>query len=71
MKPIQRAIKRLDPPTQAHLARIVGQKPQAVYRWVKTGRVPAKHCIAIEQATGVSRHVLRADVFGECNTEHG
>jgi DNA-binding transcriptional regulator YdaS (Cro superfamily) len=64
MKAITRAIQRLTPPTQAELARVTGQKPQAVNRWVKTGSAPAKHCIAIEQATGVSRHDLRADVFG-------
>ncbi|GGD58015.1 YdaS family helix-turn-helix protein [Pseudoxanthomonas indica] len=60
-----RAINHLTPPTQAALARVCGQKPQAVTRWLKT-KAPAKHCVAIEEATGgvVTRYDLRPDVFG-------
>ncbi len=67
MNAIERAIKELEPATQAELARICGQKPQAVTRWLRTGKVPAHHCLTIEQATGagVTRHDLRPDVFGE------
>jgi len=66
MDEITRAIDSLTPPTQAELARVCSQKPQAVTRWVRTGRVPAHHCIAIEEATGgaVTRYDLRPDVFG-------
>lgn len=50
---------------QANLARAVGVSPGLVYQWV-TGRRPvaSHHCLAIEAATGVSRHAMRPDVFG-------
>lgn len=47
------------------MARLLGVKPQAVNQWAKGRRpIPARHVLAIEAATGVSRHVLRPDVFG-------
>ena len=48
----------------ADLARACNQPPQAVSRWKKTGKPPAKHCLSIEAATGISRHELRPDIFG-------
>lgn len=59
------AISRLDPPTQAELARLIGRKPQQVNRWLRKGQpLPSKFCLIVERATGVSRYVLRPDVFG-------
>ena len=50
---------------QAGIARLLGVSPQAVSQWVSGMRpVPPRHAIAIEAATGVSRHDLRPDVFG-------
>lgn len=50
---------------QAGIARLLGVSPQAVSQWVSGVRpVPPRHAIAIEAATGVSRHDLRPDVFG-------
>lgn len=50
---------------QAALARAIGVSPQAVSQWVTKRRpVPPRLAIAIEAATGVSRHDLRPDVFG-------
>jgi DNA-binding transcriptional regulator YdaS (Cro superfamily) len=71
MKPIERAIQAVGG-QQTELARRMtaarGVKvhPQAVHRWVKQGLVPAKHCVAVEQATGgaVTRYELRPDFFG-------
>lgn len=62
---IKSAIELLDPPTQAQLAAVCGQKPQAVTRWLRTGKVPPHHCAAIERATNyqVRCHELRPDVF--------
>lgn len=37
---------------------------QGVCNWRARGRVPAEHAVAIEQITGISRHVTRPDVFG-------
>jgi DNA-binding transcriptional regulator YdaS (Cro superfamily) len=50
---------------QVPLAKILGVNPSLISQWV-TGRlkVAARHCLAIESATGVSRHDLRPDVFG-------
>ena len=50
---------------QVALAKLLGVNPSLISQWV-TGRlkVAARHCLAIEAATGVSRHELRPDVFG-------
>ncbi|MBA0360988.1 helix-turn-helix domain-containing protein [Stenotrophomonas maltophilia] len=55
---------------QAGLARLLGVTPQAVNQWVSGTRpVPSRHVLAIESATGVSRHLLRPDVFGSADGE--
>lgn len=46
------------------LARQLGVRYQAIQQWMKRGRPPAERCLAIEKATGVSRHDLRPDVYG-------
>lgn len=59
---------------QAGVARLLGVTPQAVNQWVSGNRpVPPRHVLAIEAATGVSRHLLRPDVFGPpaANDEQG
>ncbi|WP_425517823.1 transcriptional regulator [Stenotrophomonas geniculata] len=45
----------------AHIGRVCGVSSQAVSQWK---RVPAEYVLTIEEATGVSRHDLRPDVFG-------
>lgn len=50
--------------SQQALAQLLGIKPPSVSGWYDRRRVPAERCIAIERATGVSRHQLRPDVFG-------
>jgi len=57
---------------QVPLAKILGVNPSLISQWV-TGRlqVAARHCIAIEAATGVSRHDLRPDVFGPHAPDRG
>ena len=42
------------------LARILGVTSQAISQWK---RVPATRVIAVEKASGVSRHVLRPDLY--------
>lgn len=44
------------------LAEHLGLSPQTVSRWVVC---PPVRVLAVEKATGVSRHALRPDVFGE------
>ena len=38
---------------------------QNVTTWKERGRVPAHRVLDVERITGISRHVLRPDVFGE------
>lgn len=44
------------------LARELGIKHTALYSWK---RVPAERVLEIERITGISRHTLRPDVYGE------
>lgn len=45
----------------SELAKGIGLSVQAVSQWP---RVPAERCIEIEQLCGVSRYVLRPDIYG-------
>lgn len=45
------------------VARVVGVDKATVTRWAKR-QVPAERCREVEAATGISRHLLRPDVFG-------
>jgi DNA-binding transcriptional regulator YdaS (Cro superfamily) len=44
------------------LAAALGIRHQAFYSWRK---VPAERVIAFERATGIPRHVIRPDLFGD------
>lgn len=48
----------------SRLASILGVTPQAVSNWKARESVPPEQVLAIENATGISRHDLRPDVFG-------
>lgn len=43
------------------LALRLGIKHQSLYGW---RRVPAEHCLVVEELSGISRHELRPDVYG-------
>jgi DNA-binding transcriptional regulator YdaS (Cro superfamily) len=49
---------------QAELARELGITVQAVNKWKQA---PAKRTLQIERITGISRHILRPDIFGTKN----
>lgn len=52
--------------SQAELARRVKKKQSHVWNWLhRDKRVPADMAIPVEQATGVSRHKLRGDLYPE------
>lgn len=55
--------KRVCPSGLQPLASRLGISYQAVQRWFVRGRVPAERVLAIEAATGVSRHELRPDIY--------
>lgn len=58
MNPVREAVAIIG--SQAGLARVCNQPPQAVTRWLKSGKVPARHAPVIEKAVGgkVSRSRL-------------
>ena len=50
--------------SQAELARRIGVKQAHVWNWLnRDAKVPADRVLAIEAATGVSRHDLRPDIY--------
>lgn len=64
MNRVEQIIEALGPGGATRLAKACGLRPQNITRWQRTGLVPAHHCLAVEQFTGISRHELRPDVFG-------
>jgi DNA-binding transcriptional regulator YdaS (Cro superfamily) len=47
------------------LAEICGCSKQNISRAVNSGAgLPARYCVNVEQALGLSRHVTRPDIFG-------
>lgn len=51
---------RAEPGLQADLARHLGITRGAVAKWK---RVPAERVLAVEAYTGISRHLLRPDIY--------
>jgi len=46
------------------MARLVGVTQQAVWKWVSHGKeLPAEHVLKVEANTGISRHLLRPDLY--------
>lgn len=57
-------IAKLGGPTKAATALGISN-PSVVLNWKSRNSIPAHHVIAVERLTGISRHELRPDVFGE------
>tara|TARA_B100001105_G_scaffold138962_1_gene111298 strand:+ start:433 stop:678 length:246 start_codon:yes stop_codon:yes gene_type:complete len=60
---------------QVAFARLIGRSQSAISKMLNDERpLPAEHVLAVEQATGISRHDLRPDIYprpetagqGEC-----
>ncbi|RYG75683.1 MAG: hypothetical protein EON59_17960 [Alphaproteobacteria bacterium] len=50
--------------SQLAFERITGVRQQNVSNWLRRGALlPAEHVIRTEQATGISRHDLRPDIY--------
>lgn len=47
------------------LAKEVGVRPPTVISWLRSKRklIPAERVLAVERATGISRHELRPDIY--------
>ncbi len=67
MTPIEALRKAIETAgSQTALAEAVGTTQPRVSEWLnEAGQASAVFALRIEQATGVSRHDLRPDVFGE------
>ncbi len=63
INPLNRAIAHFG--GRVAFAGALGVTPQAVFLWVKNGRVSVERALAIEAATDgkVTRHDLRPDIF--------
>lgn len=62
----QEAVERAG--SQSALARICDVSQPAVWKWLQSAkRLPAEHVLAVEAATGISRHLLRPDIY-PCET---
>ena len=56
------AVDRLG--SQVAMGRLCGVTQQSVSKWIDLGKaLPAEHVLAVEQATGISRHQLRPDLY--------
>jgi len=62
MSELHSEIKRVGGVTK--VAEMIGKPLGTVSSWLSR-RVPAEEVLAFEAATGISRHVIRPDVFGE------
>lgn len=51
--------------SQTALAKALGCTPQNVQWMCSTGNVPAKHVLKIEAVSGISRSLLRPDLYPE------
>lgn len=50
--------------TQQAMAKRLGVAQPSIWRWIRSKRgVPGEHVLAVEQATGISRHDLRPDLY--------
>jgi DNA-binding transcriptional regulator YdaS (Cro superfamily) len=50
--------------SQSALSRICGVSQPTVWKWLQSSkRLPAEFVLRVEAATGVSRHVLRPDIY--------
>jgi len=66
--PLQQAIKAAG--SQEALAKQIGASQQQVSYWLKSPNgVSGPFVLAIEAHTGVSRHVLRPDIYGPAPAE--
>ncbi len=50
--------------SQTAFAKFIGVKQSTVWKWLQCGKpLPAEYVLKAEQKTGVSRHLLRPDIY--------
>lgn len=65
--PLQQAVRLAG--SQSELARRIGFTQGSVWRWLNGTELPGEAVLPIEQATGVSRHDLRPDLYPRDSAE--
>lgn len=66
---LHRAIDALG--SQTAMARLLSVSQPSVWRWVHKGQaLPPEHVLAVEAATGVSKHALRPDIYPRDKSGH-
>ena len=63
MKALHRAIKTAG--SMRELGLLIGCTTGQISMWKHRGNVPPQYVLLIEKATGVSRHLLRPDLYPE------
>ena len=63
MKALHRAIKTAG--SMRELGELIGCTTGQISMWKHRGNIPPQYVLAIEKATGVSRHLLRPDLYPE------
>lgn len=59
---LERAVTKAG--SQTALAAICGVSQTAVWKWIQSSkRMPAEYVLRTEEATGISRHDLRPDIY--------
>lgn len=67
---LEKAVKKEG--SRGRVAKKLGISRQATIFWEKLGYVPARHVLALEKMSGVSRYTLRPDIYGPPpGSEHG
>lgn len=60
--PLAEAVRRVG--SQSAFGRLIGKRQSTVHEWLRDCRpLPAEHVLAVEAATGISRHELRPDIY--------
>lgn len=50
--------------SQSAFGRLIDKRQSVIHDWLRDGKpLPAEHVLAIEAATGISRHDLRPDIY--------
>jgi DNA-binding transcriptional regulator YdaS (Cro superfamily) len=59
---LARAVR--DAGSQSAFGRLVGKRQSTIREWLLADKVPPESVLKVEEATGISRHRLRPDVYG-------
>ena len=50
--------------SQSAFGRLLNKRQSVVFGWLRDNRpLPAEHVLTVEEATGISRHDLRPDIY--------